>query len=130
MAKGRGPNRVGIQTAEMSAALGRLRAAAPGVRRRALRGAAIELTGAAQIDSPVRYGTLQDSHTHDLSNPDAPRIGANTTYAAAVHERHPTKSRWFLASVIGNGPRVMKAALEEAMGWAAKQANKPGKGGR
>jgi phage gpG-like protein len=89
--------------------------AAPKIRQRALREAAVTLRGDAQAEAPVRTGDLKASHTEDLSNPDKPVIGAGMSYAAAVHARHPTKAGWFRDVVIKRGPVVLRKALERAL---------------
>ncbi len=121
---------IGIDTEGLSAVLGSLRAAAPGIRRRALRRAAEAIVGEAQFSAPVKTGTLKDAHVVDASDPDNVRIGANTTYAAAVHERHPTKGRWFLNAVVTKGPGILRKALAEAMEHAAKMAARRDSSGR
>lgn len=115
-----------INTEAMVATLRGLRDAAPEIRRRAGRRGGEALVGEAQFDAPVKTGALKESHVMDASNPDAVRIGANTTYAAAVHARHPTKAGWFLSAIVRNGPRIMKAALAEALEHAARQVKKAG----
>ncbi len=121
---------IGVDSEGMLAALRDLSKAAPGVRRRALRRGGEAIVGEAQMISPVEFGTLRDSHTVDASDPDAVRIGANTEYAAAVHERHPTKSRWFYNTIVTQGPRIMRAAIEEALEHAPKQLARRDSSGR
>lgn len=121
---------IGIDSEGMIAALRDLAKAAPGVRRRAGRRGGEAIVGEAQVVSPVDTGTLRESHTVDPSDPDNVRIGANTVYAAAVHERHRTKARWFYGAIVTHGPRIMRAALTEALEQAANRLARRDSSGR
>lgn len=106
---------------EMREMLKRIKREEAPIRRAALRLAAESLNSDAQVDAPVLTGFLKDSHIVDHSNPNAPRIGANTTYAAAVHANHPTKSRWYLAAILGRGAATLRKALTIAIEAAGKK---------
>lgn len=111
---------------EMNAALAALKRQEVPIRRRALAIAAEALLSAAQADAPVKTGFLKDAHISDLSDQDRPAIGANATYALAVHARHPTKAQWFLNAIVKNGKRVVEGALKIAMREAADRLPKGG----
>ena len=73
------------------------------------------LVGEAQVDSPVDKGVLSESHyAGDFEN-GAKIIGVNTDYAMAVHETHPTKSRWFFDAIQRNFRRVTRASIRKQL---------------
>lgn len=111
---------------EMNAVLSALKAHEAPLRRRVLAITAETLLSEAQADAPVKTGTLKDAHIIDASDPDRPAIGANTTYALAVHARHPTKAQWFLNAIVKGGKRVMEGALKIATKEAADAVSKGG----
>lgn len=120
------PTRAELPLAEMKAMLDDLRRQEQPIRRGASALAAESLNSEAQNDAPVRTGVLKEAHIVDLSNPDEPRLGANTTYAAAVHALHPGKARWYLNAIVANGARVMRKSIELV---AAKVGRNAGGGG-
>ncbi len=109
------PGQAKFDTAPLTAALNRLRREEVTVRRRTLELSAEAIVGEAQFDAPVDTGLLKSQHIVDDSNPDKIQIGANTKYAAAVHERHPTKSQWFLKVMLQRGANIMRKALTKAL---------------
>lgn len=106
---------------EMKAMLKRIKREEAPIRQAALRLAAESLNSDAQVDAPVLTGALKEAHIVDHSNPNVPRIGANTSYAAAVHANHPTKSRWYLAAILGRGAVTLRRALAIAIEASAKK---------
>ncbi len=82
------------------------------IRRGALALAAEGINSEAQSEAPIKTGVLKESHVVVKANPDAPEIGANTTYAAAVHANHPQKARWYLNAFTQHGARIMGNALK------------------
>ncbi|PCI10418.1 hypothetical protein COB72_03455 [bacterium] len=73
------------------------------------------IVGEAQFEAPVLTGALAESHT--VSEPDEGSIivGANTPYAMAVHETHPTKAHWFINAINRNFKRISGRAIEKAL---------------
>lgn len=100
---------------EMQQWLKEIGAQAQPIRRRALALSAEAINAEAQFDAPVLTGLLKESHVVDHSNPDRVALGANTTYAAASHETHPTKARWYLKAILEKAPEIMRKALERAV---------------
>lgn len=85
------------------------------IREQALLDMGEALVGEAQVDAPVRKGDLKESHyVSDFEN-DAVVIGTNTDYAMAVHQRHPTKSLWFINAITRNFRRISEAAIKKAL---------------
>ncbi len=74
------------------------------------------IVGEAQIDSPVETGFLRESHFDEIA-PDGrtAEMGASAVYAAAVHERHPTKKHWFVNAIFRSGPAILERSLKAAM---------------
>ena len=102
---------------EMQEALAALGAAERPVRRQALSLGAEAIVSEAQVEAPVLTGFLSESHTvqRGFFARDRVRIGATAGYAAAVHETHPTKARWFLNAITTHAARILRGALEIAM---------------
>ncbi len=76
------------------------------------------ITGEAKQEDVCPYltGATSDSHTWVRGpNKGEWTIGVNTVYAAAIHERHPTKSRWLVRTVVERGPRVIDLSIQAAM---------------
>lgn len=73
------------------------------------------LVGEAQVDSPIDKGVLADSHYVGEFDDGAQIIGVNTDYAMAVHETHPTKSRWFVNAIARNFQRVIEASIRKQL---------------
>jgi len=90
-----------------------------------LRVAAPAIASEAQVESPVKTGFLQNSHTALFPTPDLAEIGANAAYAAVVHAVHPSKAQWFTRAMFGHGPRILAKALERALADAADAARGP-----
>lgn len=87
-------------------------------RQEALDQAAEIVTGEAKREDvcPYKTGALADSHTWERGPAkDQRTIGANTTYAAAVHARHKEKPQWLLRTVLEKGPEIITKAIEVAM---------------
>ncbi len=72
------------------------------------------IVGEAQFNAPVKTGHLAESHYTSDFKRDRVIIGVNYPYAMAVHETHPTKSRWFIRAIMDNFARVSEAALKRA----------------
>ena len=100
---------------EMRAALDRLARQERPIARRALEIGAQALLSEAQRESPVRTGLLQNQHFAAPESPDEWLIGANTEYALPVHERHPSRRRWFLNAVKAHFERIFEGALRMAL---------------
>lgn len=114
-----------LPLAEMDAYLRRLAQFPDEARRRALPEAAEAVLSEAQTESPRLTGFLSDAHDILADDTDkeggAITIGANTSYAMAVHETHPTKKRWFTRAVVQHFPRIMGAMLTRlAREWGAR----------
>lgn len=62
---------------------------------------------------PRDTGRLRDSHGWKRIKEGAWELFANTNYAAAVHERHKTKPRWFARTMAERGRPTLAKALEE-----------------
>ena len=99
---------------EMDQFLGELGQWPAELRRDSLPLIAEAVLSEAQARSPVRWGTLQGSHTVGDRVEGLITIGANTDYALAVHETHKTKRRWFLRAILQHFPRIARAQLEHA----------------
>jgi len=61
---------------------------------------------------PRDTGRLRDSHGWDRVKAGLWRLFANTTYAAAVHERHATKGGWFRRVLAEMGPKTLEKTVE------------------
>lgn len=99
-----------LDSRSLQQGLERLRRQAPELRRRTLARIAEAINSEAQTDAPVKTGFLKESHIVDLSNPDAPRIGATAQYAAAVHANHETKAGWYQNAIVKHAARIFRAA--------------------
>lgn len=61
---------------------------------------------------PRDTGRLRDSHAWQRLKQGVFRIFCNTTYAAAVHETHKTKPRWFAKVLEARALSTLKATVE------------------
>lgn len=107
---------------EMQNMLRRLKDQAAPIREDTLRLSATALVSEAQMAAPVDTGLLKSSHTVIQVTDQEALIGANTKYAMAVHETHPTQRRWFVNAITTNFQRVFEGALKLAMDRAARRA--------
>ena len=103
-----------IDQAEMERALAPLRRAEPAIAERALDLASETLIAEAQAEAPVATGFLQGSHSVDTPRKGERVLGVNAGYALAVHETHPTKSRWFINTISRRAKEVFRGALQLA----------------
>ena len=98
---------------ELNAELRRQARRAPDMGLESVEIAAESLVSDAQTEAPVRTGFLVDQHIVEVRRPQKDvLIGANTTYAAAVHANHPTKAGWLLNTILANGMSAVRAAGE------------------
>lgn len=102
---------------EMQRMLGRLRRVDKAVRDDTLDLAAPLILGEAQDKAPIRTGFLAIDSAFDARQDDGSHIiGFGANYALAVHETHPTKSRFLVRAVVERGGRIIRGALETALG--------------
>ncbi len=76
------------------------------------------ITGTAKKTGRVPIGptgNLQRSHTQERVDDSTWRVGATASYAAVVHAVHPRKAKWFLRTIIQDGPRAMKRLLNREL---------------
>ena len=85
------------------------------IRQPVLDEVAEALVGEAQFDAPIKTGTLKDSHTVGEFEDGAVVIGVNTAYAMAVHETHPSRSRWFFNAIVRNFRRITRASIRKQL---------------
>lgn len=69
------------------------------------------LIGEAQVNAPVKSGFLSESHYRNDFDGEQVIIGVNADYALPVHEKHPTKSRWFWDAVVQNFARIGRKVI-------------------
>lgn len=102
----------------LQSAMTKVRDQADATRDKILDQSAEILVGEAkqQERCPYLTGALADSHTWTVGPKEATRlIGANTTYAAAVHANHATKARWLLIAVVDLGPGVLERVTQKVL---------------
>lgn len=85
------------------------------IRQPVLEELAEALVGEAQFDAPIKTGVLKDSHTVGEFENGSIVIGVNTNYALAVHETHPSKSRWFINAIARNFRRITRASIRKQL---------------
>lgn len=103
-----------LDTSAVEANLRAMQRAAPAVQRRALRltAEAIGAEAASQQSIPIKTGALQGSHTvQEMDGGRRVRFGFNIVYAAAVHERHPTKPGFLVNAITRQGQRIARAVM-------------------
>lgn len=112
------PSGFKINMKPLQAALEKTRKEAGETRDEALDMAAeIVVSEAKQREvCPYLTGALADSHTWERGPGEGQRtVGANTTYAAAVHARHQTKAQWLLRTIAQRGPEIIRKATAKAL---------------
>ncbi|WP_115009498.1 HK97 gp10 family phage protein [Synechococcus sp. N5] len=73
------------------------------------------IVGEAQTTAPIDTGALSESHYREDFDGDGVVIGVNVDYGLAVHETHPSKSKWFLNAINRNFARVGRKAIIKAL---------------
>ncbi len=104
-----------IDTSKVVRELRRLRERFPGETDRAVGLWAENLVSEMKDESvvPRDTGRLRDAHGWKRVKDAVWELFANTSYAAAVHERHKTKARWFARTMAERGRPTLAKALEE-----------------
>lgn len=107
----------------LQALLGKVRAMEPKFRKYALGLWGVALVSEATQDGvvPRRTGLLASQHSSKVTG-DVVTITANTSYAAAVHERHPTLKRWLLNTITRYAGPLFEKIAPKAFERAANEA--------
>ncbi|MFM9958428.1 MAG: HK97 gp10 family phage protein [Phycisphaerales bacterium] len=107
-------NKPSIDARKVLRELGELHRAAPRLGDEMLGQWAENLTSEMKQEGvvPRDTGRLRDSHGWEKVRALVYRVFANTTYAAAVHERHPTQSGWFQKTLAARALETLKKVVE------------------
>lgn len=113
-----------LDLSPLRSALSKLRRALPEDAERILRLSAEGMQSEAQVDAPIRTGFLKETHGVARVDDKRAELRISAQYALAVHETHPTKSRWALNAWLREGPRIIEKAAELVLGERARRASK------
>lgn len=104
----------GVDSTKVMAELRRLERQAPAVVEHGLGVWAENLVSEMQQEGvcPRDTGRLRDSHSWARIKPGVYRLSANTAYAAAVHETHPTRAKWFQRTIAAMALKTLERAVE------------------
>lgn len=104
----------GIDSSKVVRELKRLHDRAPELTDRLVGQWAENLVGEMKTEGvvPRDTGRLRDSHGWDRVKAGLWRLFANTTYAAAVHERHKTKGGWFRRVIAERALKTLEKTVE------------------
>lgn len=103
----------GVDSLKVMAELRRLERQSPAVVEHGLGVWAENLVSEMKQEGvcPRDTGRLRDSHGWSKVRAMVYRLFANTTYAAAVHERHPRQARWFQRTLNEAALRTLEKAV-------------------
>lgn len=101
-----------IDITKVNAKLTQLRKEAPALAAKAEQTAAEAILSEAQVDAPVLSGFLKDSALAIRSGRKV-FFGFTARYAAAVHERHPTKPGFLRNAIRTQGLRIINAVVSK-----------------
>jgi hypothetical protein len=65
----------------------------------------------AQALAPIKTGFLANDSAFSRVEGGGAVVGFNAQYAAAVHERHPTQSKFLLRALTGHAERIVRGVL-------------------
>lgn len=100
----------------MRAMLRRLADQEAPIREETLDLAAPLILGESSALAPIRTGFLAHDSAFDDKQPDGSHvIGHGADYALAVHETHPTRSRFLVNAFVKHGRRILDGALDTVL---------------
>jgi hypothetical protein len=65
----------------------------------------------AQSNAPIKTGFLANDSAFTRVEGSGVVVGFNADYANAVHERHPTHSKFLLRALTGSAERIVRGVL-------------------
>lgn len=105
-----------IDVPKMSAMLKRLRAQERPIVEETLDLAAPILLGESSSNAPILTGNLAHDTAFDIKESDGSHvIGHGAEYGLAVHETHPTKSRFLVRAIVQHGRRIIGGSLDTVL---------------